>query len=254
LDLSRSRLGADSIVLREVIAAELLSPRKRDSFTKHLTPTTALNLDGEIVNPTRIDTLLLYHTHLWKRPRLSLKQVYASVISISRAHKLSVGRFGSFLFPILQLCLTYFTAGHFANIYHRVIDATCSLTAKRRLPLNILHCSSSQYRLRRGTLPETTTWSRGSWLLSPPFFTNRIVDKRIAYPPNGFTTPSPTPTYTGATHSSLVPVPTSTVPIDVDSFPFKSKRFMPVFSDLRCLAQVQAFIASSPSSPIRYHL
>jgi len=93
LDLSRSRLGTDTIVIREMIAAELLSPRKRDSFTKHLTPSTALNLDGEIVNPTRIDTLLLYHTRLWKRPRLSLKEVYASVISISRAHKLSVGRF-----------------------------------------------------------------------------------------------------------------------------------------------------------------
>jgi E3 ubiquitin-protein ligase UBR1 len=57
LDLSRSRLGTDTIVIREMIAVELLSPRKRDSFTKHLTPATALNLDGEIVNPTRIDTL-----------------------------------------------------------------------------------------------------------------------------------------------------------------------------------------------------
>jgi E3 ubiquitin-protein ligase UBR1 len=94
LDLSRSRLGTDTIVIREMIAAE---SRKRDSFTKHLTPATALNLDGEIVNPTRIDTLLLYHTRLWKRPRLSLKEVYASVISISRAHKLSVGMFSSFL-------------------------------------------------------------------------------------------------------------------------------------------------------------
>ena len=93
LDLSRSRLGTDTIVIREMIAAELLSPRKRDSFTKHLTPATALSLDGEIVNPTQIDTLLLYHTRLWKRPRLSLKEVYASAISISRAHKLSVAMF-----------------------------------------------------------------------------------------------------------------------------------------------------------------
>jgi E3 ubiquitin-protein ligase UBR1 len=60
LDLSRSRLGTDTIVIRETIAAELLSPRKRDSFTKHLTPATALNLDGEIVNPTRIGTLSSY--------------------------------------------------------------------------------------------------------------------------------------------------------------------------------------------------
>ena len=57
LDLSRSRLGTDTIIIQEMIAAELLTPRNRDLFTKHLTPTTALNLDGEIVNPTRINTL-----------------------------------------------------------------------------------------------------------------------------------------------------------------------------------------------------
>jgi hypothetical protein len=50
---------------------------------------------------------------------------------------------------------------------------TCSLTEKRRLPLNILLCNSSRCRLCRGTLPETTTWSQGSWLLSLPFL--RIV-------------------------------------------------------------------------------
>lgn len=31
LDLSRSRLGTDTVILREVIAAELLSPRRRDN-------------------------------------------------------------------------------------------------------------------------------------------------------------------------------------------------------------------------------
>jgi E3 ubiquitin-protein ligase UBR1 len=37
LDLTRSRLGTDTIVLREIIAAELLSPRRRDggSFNAH---------------------------------------------------------------------------------------------------------------------------------------------------------------------------------------------------------------------------
>jgi E3 ubiquitin-protein ligase UBR1 len=43
----RLQPSADPII-REMIAAELLSPRKRDSFTKHLTPAMALNLDGEI--------------------------------------------------------------------------------------------------------------------------------------------------------------------------------------------------------------
>ena len=103
LDLTRSRLGTDTLVIREALAAELLSPRRRDSFTKHLTPPCALNLDGEIQNPTRIDVLLLYHTRLWKRPRLSLKEVYASVISISRAHKLAIGTSVNNLTDSIQL-------------------------------------------------------------------------------------------------------------------------------------------------------
>lgn len=98
LDLTRSRLGTDTLVIREALAAELLSPRIRDAYTKHLTPPSALNLEKEVPNPTRLDTLLLYHTRLWKRPRLSLKEVYASVISVSRAHKLAIGMFSSFLF------------------------------------------------------------------------------------------------------------------------------------------------------------
>ena len=54
------------------------------------------------------------------------------------------------------------------------------------------------------------------------FFTNQIQDKRIIYPPN------------------------PDAEIDVDTFPFKSKRFMPVFSDLRYLCHnepVQQLIA-----------
>ena len=46
------------------------------------------------------------------------------------------------------------------------------------------------------------------------FFTNQIVDKRILSAPEN------------------VPEVTE---LDVDSFPFKSKRFMPIFSDLRYL-------------------
>lgn len=54
------------------------------------------------------------------------------------------------------------------------------------------------------------------------FFTNQIDDKRITYPPE------------------------LNAEVDVDTFPFKSKRFMPVFSDLRYLcnnAPVRAMIA-----------
>lgn len=90
LDLTRSRLGTDTLILREVIGAELLSPRRRDSGSFNNTPQTAISLT-DIMNPTRLDALFLYHTRLWKKPRLSLKEVYASVISLSRDHKLAIG-------------------------------------------------------------------------------------------------------------------------------------------------------------------
>ncbi|CAA7266385.1 unnamed protein product [Cyclocybe aegerita] len=238
LDLTRSRLGTDTLVIREALAAELLSPRRRDSFTKHLTPPCALNLDAEIPNPTRIDTLLLYHTRLWKRPRLSLKEVYASVISVSRAHKLAV-------------------AGHFANIYHRVIDAY--LLVDREAETSIKY-----FALQLFTVPSVSGHiARNHRLVQrllaiiTSFFTNRIVDKRIVYPgssTSAVASSNSTSTFPG---SGSIPSPTSSSittaalgTIDVDSFPFKSKRFMPVFSDLRYLAhttQVQDLIAHSPA-------
>ena len=231
LDLTRSRLGTDTLVIREALAAELLSPRKRDSFTKHLTP---FNLDGDIPNPARIDTLLLYHTRLWKRPRLSLKEIYASVISISRAHELAI-------------------AGHFANIYHRVIDAY--LLADREAETSIKY-----FALQLFTVPSVSGHLARSHrliqrLLSiiTSFFTNRIADKRIVYPSSG-TSSSPGVSPSGysnapSTSAPTLPASQSTGMIDVESFPFKSKRFMPVFSDLRYLAhtnQVQDLIAHSP--------
>jgi E3 ubiquitin-protein ligase UBR1 len=61
------------------------------------------------------------------------------------------------------------------------------------------------------------------------FFTNQIANKRIVHTPE---------------NASEV------AELDVDSFPFKSKRFMPVFSDLRYLCHnqpVQQLIARNPS-------
>ncbi|KAF8957057.1 hypothetical protein BDZ97DRAFT_1954955 [Flammula alnicola] len=235
LDLTRSRLGTDTLVIREALAAELLSPRRRDSFTKHLTPPCALNLDGEVPNPTRIDTLLLYHTRLWKRPRLSLKEVYASVISVSRAHKLAI-------------------AGHFANIYHRVIDAY--LLVDREAETSIKY-----FALQLFTVPSVSGHiARNHRLVQrllaiiTSFFTNRIVEKRIVYPGSSgvssFSSSQGGMASAGAGVPSTPTTTNATGTIDVDSFPFKSKRFMPVFSDLRYLAhtsQVQDLIAHTPS-------
>lgn len=95
LDLTRSRLGTDTLVLREIIAAELLSPRRRDngSFNAH-----AARIMSDIRDPTRLDWMFLYHTRLWKRPRLSLKEIYASILTLSRQHKLAVGMLHVYLF------------------------------------------------------------------------------------------------------------------------------------------------------------
>ena len=165
LDLTRARMGTDTLVIRECIAQELLAPRRRDAFTKHLTPPCALILEGEVPNAARMDTLLLYHTRLWRRPRLSLKEIYASVISVSRAHKLVIG--SSFVFFIILI----------DELEQRVtlpISTTASSmlifwsTEKRKLPSNILPYNSLPSRLSLATSHGTTALWSVSWLSSPP--------------------------------------------------------------------------------------
>lgn len=102
LDLTRARLGPDTLVLREVLARELISARKRDAFTLGMAPLSknspggmvlppsAVNLT-EIPNATRLDYMFVYHSRLWRRLRLSLKEVYASLLSLSKYHKLAIG-------------------------------------------------------------------------------------------------------------------------------------------------------------------
>jgi E3 ubiquitin-protein ligase UBR1 len=75
LDLTRSRLGTDTLILREVIAAELLAPRRRGSGSLN---SHAIGVIAGVRDPTRLDWMFLYHTRLWKKPRLSLKEIYAS--------------------------------------------------------------------------------------------------------------------------------------------------------------------------------
>ncbi|TFY60974.1 hypothetical protein EVJ58_g4798 [Rhodofomes roseus] len=200
LDLTRSRLRSDTLILREVVAAELLAPRKNYSLISAHDASKSL---AEIHDPCRIDWLFLYHTRLWKKPRLNLKEVYASLLSLSHEHKLAV-------------------ASHFASVYHRIIDAY--LLFDREAETSIKY-----FALQLFTVPSVALYivrqhnivSRLLHLITA-FFTNQIRDKRIVYPasPNA--------------------------EVDVDTFPFKSKRFMPVFSDLRYLCHnepVQQLIA-----------
>ena len=95
LDLTRARLDTDTIILKEVIAEELLVPRRRSNAMANL-PSEVLSIETDIPDAVRITWLYLYHTKLWKKPRLSLKEIYAAVLGLSHRHKLSVGMAWSF--------------------------------------------------------------------------------------------------------------------------------------------------------------
>lgn len=212
LDLTRSRLGTDYMILREVIATELMSPRRRDSssYNAHAQATQLLK---DIPNPARLDVLFLYHTRLWKKPRLSCKEIYASVISLSSEHKLSLGMCNLHL---VLPPLTFHQAGHFANVYPRIIDAY--LLVDREAETSIKYFALQLFTVPSVALHVVRNHKLISRLLAiiAAFFTNQIDDKHIVYPP------------------------LSDAKLDVESFPFKSKRFMPVFSDLRYLCHTQS--------------
>lgn len=147
LDLVRCCLGSDQIILREIIAAELLSPR-RQTYPRGFTDSSPIVAD--VSDPARIDWLLLYHTKLWKKPRLDLKEVYASLITLSHAHKLAIGKLRSTMPPATLIVsqpriLRMFTAESLMHI--------CSLIGRLRRLSNISLCSYSQSR------PFLSTWS-----------------------------------------------------------------------------------------------
>ena len=81
--------------MREIVAAELLSPRK------HIT--SQARMESELQESARIDWMFIYHTKLWKRPRLNLKEIYASLLFLSHEHKLAVGEYLEMIIPIVQL-------------------------------------------------------------------------------------------------------------------------------------------------------
>ena len=94
LDLTRSRLGTDILAVREIIAAELLSPRKQ-TYTRGFTDSHPFIQD--VTDPARLDWLLLYHVRLWKKPRLNLKEIYAALLTLSHDHKLAMGASSSII-------------------------------------------------------------------------------------------------------------------------------------------------------------
>lgn len=94
LDLTRSRLEGDNFILREVVASELLSPRRKDSSSIISNQENA-KIVAELKDPSRLDWLFLYHTRLWKKPRLNLKELYVSILTLSHEYKMAVGMFYS---------------------------------------------------------------------------------------------------------------------------------------------------------------
>lgn len=91
LDLTKCRLMSNTVIIREVIANEFYTPRRKDIQSLLQNPECAKVLQ-EIRDPSRLDWLFLYHTRLWKRPRLNLKEIYVSILTISHEHKISVGK------------------------------------------------------------------------------------------------------------------------------------------------------------------
>lgn len=117
-------------------------------------------------------------------------------------------------------------ADHFASVYHRLIDSY--LLTDREAETSIKF-----FALQVFTVPSIAAHCvRQHKIISrilemiTAFFTNQITNKRILYPPQ------------------------LNVEVDVDSMPFKSKRFMPIFSDLRYICsseQVQRLIVHNPT-------
>lgn len=113
-------------------------------------------------------------------------------------------------------------AAHFANVYPRVIDNY--LLVDREAETSIKYFALQLFTVPSAALHIVQYYSIVTRILNiiTAFFTNQISDRRINYPA------------------------TAVAEVDVDSEPFKSKRFMPVFSDLRYLCHnepVQRLIA-----------
>ena len=84
----RSRFGPDTEIMREIIAKELLSPARQIGSNSH--EDFDKPMEG-IASPCRLDWLFLYHSRLWKKPRLNLKEVYVSVLSLNHEYKITLG-------------------------------------------------------------------------------------------------------------------------------------------------------------------
>lgn len=170
LDLTRARLDTDTLILKEVIAEELLVTRRRSNAMASL-PSEVLSIETEVPKAVRITWLYLYHTKLWKKPRLSLKEIYAAVLGLSHRHKLSVGMVGH-LFCFLLLLTT--KQPHTLPLSIHVSSIiTFSSTERLKHLSNTSLCNSSLFHRLLCILCNFTTSSRAFSISSLPFSQTR---------------------------------------------------------------------------------
>lgn len=99
LDLLQCHVAGDTSVLKDIIASEIFLPRRRD--------TCFLYQEVSLIYPeahegARLDWLFVYHPRLWKRPRLNLKQIYITILTMGQDNRLAVGMFfASFILTVL---------------------------------------------------------------------------------------------------------------------------------------------------------
>ena len=130
-DIMQVHIGGQGQILQELVAAELFAPRKPD---KPLHP-DILAAYPEAENGTRLDWLFLYHPRLWKRPRLNLKQIYVTILTLSHEHRLTVGEFIASLF---KGSLTILQPSVMPTSFTALSTPISSSTAKPKPPSNSL--------------------------------------------------------------------------------------------------------------------
>lgn len=87
-DLTRcSILSNDTVTLKELVTTNMFEARNPDvTALPH-----SVRSFSDIKWTTRMEWLFLYHTRLWKRPRLTLKDLYMSMLTLSHAHRVAIG-------------------------------------------------------------------------------------------------------------------------------------------------------------------
>ncbi len=129
------------------------------------------------------------------------------------------------IYALQSVFLTLVPAENYANVYRFIVDSY--LLVDREAETSIKYLALQLFTVPSVAAHIVKEHKIVSKLLSiiTAFFTNQIRNKRVVYPP--------------------LPINE----LDVDAFPFKSKRFMPIFSDLRYICHnetVQRLIAHDP--------